>query len=49
MMLRCLIMLLSLFAWDKVTHILKNIATFVTDSIDDDGIYNACVNLGLFK
>lgn len=28
---------------------LKNIATFVTDSIDDDGIYNACVNLGLFK
>ncbi|RGX64803.1 HAD family hydrolase [Thomasclavelia ramosa] len=28
---------------------LKNIATFVTDSIDDDGIYNACINLGLFK
>ena len=25
MMLRCLIMLLSLFAWDKVTHILKTL------------------------
>lgn len=27
----------------------KAIASYVTDSIDNDGIYNACLNLGLFQ
>ena len=28
--------------------LLKEIATYVTTSIDDDGIYKACLHLGLF-
>lgn len=27
----------------------KSIASYVTNSIDDNGIYNACIKLGLFK
>jgi len=28
---------------------LKKIASYVTDSVDEDGIYNACLHLGLIK
>ena len=37
-----------LLQWDRGNPLLKEIATYVTTSIDDDGIYKACLHLGLF-
>lgn len=39
-------MLLFRFVWDKGNNELKKLSDFVTTSIDEDGIYYACKELG---
>ena len=34
---------------NSIENLPKEIADYVTDDIDKDGIYNACVHLGLIK